>query len=441
MRRPLLRTSLPGPQAAAVIQGSEPFISTSYTRDYPLVAASGAGCWITDPDGNEFLDMTSGIAVCSTGHCHPEIVATIQDQASKLIHMSGTDFYYPSQGELAKRLCPRVPVKGGNAMVYFCNSGAEANEAAIKLARWHTGRQHFLAFLNSFHGRTMGALALTSSKVRQKERFGPLMPGVVHSYYPDAYQGGGAEVVLKRALEHVQQLFDTILPAKEVAAIFVEPIQGEGGYVIPPKGFLEGLRAICDQHGILLVFDEVQSGMGRTGRLWACEHTGVQPDILTSAKGIASGLPLGAMFASGDLMKWPPGAHASTFGGNPIACSAAIKTLELLDRELLANCVAVGEHFVGELRRTVGEHANVGEIRGRGLMIGVELVKDRGTRERAVDLRNRVVQEAFLKGLLILGCGKNTVRFCPGLVITKDEATVAAEIFAEALAASAAQEA
>ena len=430
-RRPLLRTQLPGPLATAVIKESEPYVSTSYTRDYPLVAARGEGCWIIDPDGNEFLDCTAGIAVTATGHCHPEVVKVIQDQAANLIHMSGTDFYYPTQGKLAKELCQRVPVKGGNAMVYFGNSGAEANEAAIKLARWHTKRTGFLAFLNSFHGRTLGALSLTSSKARQRERFSPLLPGVVHGIYPDPYHHGAD--ASKIALDYVQQLFDTIAPPSDLAGIMVEPIQGEGGYVIPPDAFLIGLREICDKHGILLMFDEVQSGMGRTGKLWACEYSGVKPDILTSAKGIASGLPLAAMFASTEVMRWPPGAHASTFGGNPIACAAALKTLELLERELIANSHDVGAFFQAELNRVLGNHRFVGEIRGRGLMIGLELVKDRTSKERFPELRNQVVQDAFLNGLLILGCGKNTIRFCPGLTLTREEATVVVEVFAAAL--------
>jgi 4-aminobutyrate aminotransferase len=437
MRRPVLRTVLPGPRAAEIVAASDDFVSTSYTRDYPLVAMRGEGCWIYDPDGNEFLDLTAGIAVTSTGHCHPEVVKAIQEQAANLIHMSGTDFYYPVQGDLAKALCQRVPIKGGAVRAYFGNSGAEANECAIKLARWATGRQQFIAFLNSFHGRTMGALALTSSKVRQREKFAPLMPGVTHAMYPDPYHHGGPERATKLALDHIHQLFETIVPASDVAGIVVEPIQGEGGYVPATPGFLRGLREICDKHGILLIFDEVQSGMGRTGKLWACEHYGVQPDILTSAKGIASGLPLSATFASSSVMRWPPGAHASTFGGNPLACAAALKTLELLEGGILENSATVGEHFKAELRRHLGDHPNVGDIRGHGLMIGIELVKDRQTRERHPDLRNEVVLKAFDRGLLILGCGKNTIRFCPPLTISKDEATVAVEIFAEALRACA----
>ena len=434
-RRPILRTTLPGPKASALIAQSESFVSSSYTRDYPLVAASGQGCWITDPDGNEFLDVTSGIAVCSTGHCHPEVVQAICEQARNLVHMSGTDFYYAMQSQLAAALCERVPVKGGEAKVYFCNSGAEAVEAAMKLARWKTRRPGFIAFYNAFHGRTMGALSLTASKVRQKEGFGPFVPGVVHTLYPDSYRMGGAAAATQVAMDALHQRLATTTPVDEIAAIVVEPIQGEGGYLLPPDAFLDELRALCDEHGILLIFDEVQSGMGRTGRLWASEHSGVKPDIVTSAKGIASGMPLGATFASAEVMSWPPGAHASTFGGNPISCAAALKTLELLDGGLIDNARDVGEHLLAELERTVGNHPNVGQIRGRGLMIGVELVKSRTTKERAYELRNQVVRACFDRGLLILGCGQNTIRFAPALTINRDEATLAAELLAETLAA------
>ncbi len=432
-RRPLIRTELPGPKAKAIVEEGEAWTSPSYTRDYPLVAAKGEGAWIIDPDGNEFLDMTAGIAVTSTGHCHPEIVKVIQDQAANLIHMSGTDFYYPVQGALARELAKRVPIKGGDVRVYFGNSGTEANEAAMKLARWYTGRPNFIAFLGAFHGRTMGALSLTASKPRQKERFAPFVPGVYHAYYPDAYREGSAEVALKRAIATLDDLFATVLPAEEVAGIFVEPIQGEGGYVLPPDAFLKHLRALCDKHGMLLIFDEVQSGMGRTGKLWACEHSGVQPDILTSAKGIASGLPLSAMFATSKVMSWPPGAHASTFGGNPIACATALKTIELLEREYIANAAKVGAFMLERLKQKVGHLPMVGDVRGRGLMIGVEIVLDKTTRARNPDLRNQLVMDAFAKGLLILGAGRNTIRFCPSLTVTEDEAAVAVDVFAELL--------
>jgi 4-aminobutyrate aminotransferase len=431
-RRPVLRTELPGPIARAILEGSNGAVSPSYTRDHPLVADRGEGVWITDPDGNEVLDMSAGIAVTSTGHCHPRVVAAITEQASRLIHMSGTDFYYPAQAKLAGRLTKMQPVTGDKCRVYFGNSGAEANEAALKLARYFTGRPNFIAFLDSFHGRTMGALSLTASKVRQREGFGPFLP-VTHALYPDPYRHGARATQL--ALDHLDMLFRTIVPAREVAAIFVEPVQGEGGYIVPPADFLGALRALCDQHGILLVFDEVQAGMGRTGRMFAWEHSGVKPDILTLAKGIASGLPLSATIASEEIMKWKPGAHASTFGGNPVACAAANTTIDLLEESLVENSAKVGAFMMDELRRRVGDHPNVGDIRGLGLMIGVELVKNRDTKERAVELRNDLVMHAFLKhGMVILGAGQNTIRFCPGLVITEEEATVAVDIFARSLA-------
>lgn len=432
-RRPVLKTELPGPIAREILKGSDGCVSPSYTRDHPLVADRASGLWITDPDGNEFLDMSSGIAVTSTGHCHPRVVAAITEQASRLIHMSGTDFYYPAQAKLAARLTKMQPVTGDKCRVYFGNSGAEANEAALKLARYYTGRKNFIAFLDSFHGRTMGALSLTASKVRQREGFGPFLP-VTHTLYPDPYRLGTRATQL--SIDHIEMLFRTIVPAEEVAAIFVEPIQGEGGYIVPPDDFLPKLRELCDKHGILLVFDEVQSGMGRTGKMFAWEHSGVKPDILTLAKGIASGLPLSATIASESIMKWKPGAHASTFGGNPVACAAANVTLDLLEESLVENSAKVGAFLLDELRRRVGDHPNVGDIRGRGLMVGVELVKDRATKERAIELRNDLVMHAFLKhGMVILGCGQNAIRFCPGLVITEEEATVAVDLFARSLEA------
>ncbi|MFN7142557.1 MAG: acetyl ornithine aminotransferase family protein [Myxococcota bacterium] len=430
-RRPVLRTELPGPIAREILKGSDGAVSPSYTRDHPLVADRAEGLWITDPDGNEVLDMSAGIAVTSTGHCHPKVVKAIQDQAARLIHMSGTDFYYPAQAKLAKTLVAMQPVRGESCRVYFGNSGAEANEAAMKLARYYTGRSQFIAFLDSFHGRTMGALSLTASKVRQREGFGPFLP-VTHAIYPDPYRMG--ENATRIALDHLDTLFRTIVPAGEVAAIFVEPVQGEGGYIVPPPDFLPALRALCDKHGILLVFDEVQCGMGRTGTMFAWELSGVKPDILTLAKGIASGMPLSATIASSEIMKWKPGAHASTFGGNPVACAAANATIELLEDGLVENSAKVGAFLVEELKRRVGDHPNVGDIRGVGLMVGVELVKDRATRERASELRNNLVMDAFLKGgMVILGCGQNTIRFCPGLVITQEEAAVAVDLFAQSL--------
>jgi len=429
-RRPEIRTELPGPRAVEIIQTSERYVSSSYTRDYPLVAARGEGVWITDVDGNTFLDMTAGIAVTSTGHCHPEVVRVIREQAGNLLHMSGTDFYYPSQAELASKLCERVPVKGGRARVYFCNSGTEAVEAAMKLARWKTGRPGFVAFLGAFHGRTMGSLSLTASKAIQKKGFGPFLGNVIHSVYPDPYRHGGPERASRMALEHLERLFATLAPPQDIAAVVCEPIQGEGGYLFPPDTFLHGLRELCDQHGILLVFDEVQCGMGRTGKLWACQHSGVEPDILTAAKGIASGLPLGATFASDEVMQWPPGAHASTFGGNPVSCVAAIKTLELLEGGLIDNAATVGAHLLADLQARLTGHRHVGEVRGRGLMVCVEIVEDRISRKRDPVRRHTIVDACFHRGLLVLPCGPNSVRFCPSLVVDREEASLAAEILA-----------
>jgi 4-aminobutyrate aminotransferase len=332
--------------------------------------------------------------------------------------------------ELAEKLAALAP-GDSERLVYFGNSGAEALEAAIKLARWKTRRPAFISFFNAFHGRTMGALSLTASKSIQKAGFGPLLSGFYHATYADPYRMGPDAA--ETALASVDHLFSHVVAPADVAGIVVEPIQGEGGYIVPPDSFLQGLRQRCDDHGILLIFDEVQSGVGRTGKLWASEHSGVKADIVTSAKGLASGMPLGATFASASVMDWPPGAHASTFGGNPIACAAALKTFELLDRELLSNSATIGEVLRGELEARVADHPNVGDIRGRGLMLGVELVTDRITKERAIDLRNRVVRACFDQGLLILGCGKNTVRFSPALILSSAEATVAAEIFADVL--------
>ncbi len=430
-RRPVLKTALPGPVAAALIARSDRVISPSYTREHPLVAERGEGVWIHDPDGNEFLDMSAGIAVTSTGHCHPRVVAAVCEQAGKLLHMSGTDFYYPVQGRLADRLVRMQPVRGERCRVYFGNSGAEANEAAMKLARWATGRKHFVAFLDAFHGRTYGAMSLTASKARQREGFGPFLP-VTHTIYPDPYRMGPNAT--DQALDHLENLFRTICPPGDVAAIFVEPVQGEGGYIVPPADFLPRLRALADSHGILLVFDEVQSGMGRTGRMFAHEHFGVRPDLITLAKGIASGLPLSATLASEDIMRWKPGAHASTFGGNPVACAAANVTLDLLEESLVENAAVVGARMQEMLRSAVGGHPNVGEIRGLGLMVGVELVLDRATRKRASELRNAVVMDCFHRsGMILLGAGQNAVRFCPALTLSEQEAATAVELFATSL--------
>jgi 4-aminobutyrate aminotransferase len=435
---PKLKGALPGPKAKAAVEADDRLISPSYTRSYPLVAKRGRGARVEDVDGNEFLDFAAGIAVCSTGHCHPEVVAAIQKQAAELIHISGTDFYNEPLTELAEKLSAVAPMRGPHR-VFYGNSGAEAIECAIKLARYHTGRQHIIAFLGAFHGRTMGALSLTASKPQQKRRFAPLMPGVTHVRYPYAYRGctGGPQeeeaFALGCARYIEEKLFKTILPPEEVAAIFVEPIQGEGGYVVAPDNFLRELRAICDRHKILLVADEVQSGAGRTGKWWAIQHSGVEPDIVCSAKGIASGMPLGVCMSKAEIMNWVPGSHASTFGGNPVSIAAALATVDILEREAIGNAARVGAKMLERLHGWKKSHALVGDVRGRGLMIGVELVKDKETREPAAELRNRVEMLAFEKGLMILGCGETSIRLCPPLVISEEEATVALDILEDAL--------
>jgi 4-aminobutyrate aminotransferase len=435
---PKLICALPGPKAKAAIAADDRLISPSYTRSYPLVAKRGRGIRIEDADGNEFLDFAAGIAVASTGHCHPEVVAAIQKQAAELIHISGTDFYNEPLTQLAEKLSAIAPMRGPHK-IFYGNSGAEAIECALKLARYHTGRQHIIAFLGAFHGRTMGALSLTASKPQQKRRFAPLVPGVTHVRYPYAYRGcsGGAQeeeafsLGCARFIE--EKLFKSVLPAEEVAAIFVEPIQGEGGYVVAPDNFMRELRGICDRHGILLVVDEVQSGAGRTGKWWAIEHTGVEPDIVCMAKGIASGMPLSVCMSRAEIMDWAPGSHASTFGGNPVSIAAALATLEILSREGMANAARVGGMMLERLNGWKKTHPLVGDVRGRGLMIGVELVKDKATREPASAVRNRVETLAFERGLMVLGCGETTLRICPPLIVSEQEATVALDILEEAI--------
>ena len=432
---PKIKTALPGPNAKRVLAGDEKYISPSYTRSYPLVAQSGKGIVVTDVDGNEFFDFSAGIAVTSTGHCHPKVVAAIQKQAAELIHMSGTDFYYESMVTLAERLSKIAPMPGPHK-IYYGNSGTEAVECALKLARYHTKRQHVIAFLGAFHGRTMGSLSLTASKPQQRRRFGPPPPGVTHIQYPDVYRfsKGDPDFALNCARYIEDRLFKTVLAPEEVAAIFVEPVQGEGGYVPAPTEFMQELRRICDKHGIMLVCDEVQSGMGRTGKYWAVEHSGVHPDIITSAKGIASGMPLGVTISRAEVMDWIPGSHASTFGGNPVCIAAALATLDVIEQErLLENATDVGNYMMKRMVDWPSKHKLVGDVRGRGLMVGVELVKDKKTKEHASAERDRVVELAFDRGVLFLGCGPSTVRISPGLVVTKDEADVAVEVLEECI--------
>jgi 4-aminobutyrate aminotransferase len=403
-----------------------------------MVAKRGWGLRVEDVDGNEFLDFAAGIGVVSTGHCHPEVVAAIQKQAAELIHISGTDFYYELMVTIAERLSAIAPMPGPHRF-YFGNSGAEAVECALKLARYHTGRQNCIAFFGAFHGRTMGALSLTASKLQQRRRFAPLVPGVTHIPYPYAYRAssGGPQEEERFALACARyiedKLFKTILPPEEVAAIFVEPIQGEGGYVVAPDIFLEELRRIADKYGILLVVDEVQSGAGRTGKWWAVEHSGVQPDMVCMAKGIASGMPLGICMTRAELMDWPPGSHASTFGGNPVAIAAALATMDILAREGIANAASVGEAMLSRLREWPGHHPIVGDVRGRGLMIGIEIVQDQQTREAAPALRDRILRLAFEHGLLLLGCGESSIRIAPPLIVNQHEAAIALDILEECL--------
>ena len=433
---PQIHGRLPGPRARQIIERDQKVVSPSYTRPYPLVAARGEGAIVEDVDGNRFLDFNAGIAVVATGHCHPKVVEAIQRQATQLIHMSGTDFYYENMVALAEKLAAIAP-GGIERRVSFGNSGAEAIEGALKLARYSTGRSKFIAFLGAFHGRTLGALSLTASKPVQRRKFGPMMPGVHHIPYAYCYRcayGKSPDTCGVECAKVIEdQLVKTILPADEVAAIVLEPVQGEGGYVVPPQKFFDELARIAKRFGMLLIFDEVQSGMGRTGKMWAAEHFHAVPDILAVAKGIASGLPLGATVARAELMTWPPGAHASTFGANPVANAAALVTIELLEQELVANAAAVGGYIMDRLRDWPERFPVVGEVRGLGLMIGIELVRDQQRRERAPEIRNRVLELAFERGLLVLGAGENSIRLCPPLVITRDQAGFAVDVLEECL--------
>ena len=438
MDAPQLKTALPGPKAKAMIERDGKVVSPSYTRGYPFVIARGTGATVEDVDGNVFLDCAAGIAVNSTGHSHPAVVAAIVDQAQKFLHMSGTDFYYEPQVKLGEDLAAVAPF-AGPSRTFFGNSGTEANEAAIKLARYHTKRHGIIAFLGSFHGRTMGALSLTSSRVMQRRGFGPMLPGSYHAPYATCYRcpvgltpdSCGAECL---GFLEDQVLMHLVSP-DDVAGVMVEPIQGEGGYVVPPVAFHERLRALTTKHGMLLMVDEVQSGMGRTGKMFAIEHFGVEPDIVTAAKGIASGMPLGVTVAKADVMAWPPGAHASTFGGNPVSCAAAIATMQLLRDTLIANAADVGAYMMAGLTALKDKHPVIGDVRGKGLMIGVEFVRDRVTKERATTERDQVVDEAFARGMLILGAGRNAIRFSPPLVLSKAQADTAVRIFDESIGA------
>ena len=425
MDLPHLATPLPGPKAAQLIARDNAVMSPSYTRGYPLTVARAEGSIIEDLDGNRFLDCNAGIAVCATGHCHPKVVAAIQQQAAKLIHYSGTDFYYENMVDLAEKLQSLVP-GGGPRRVYFGNSGTEAIEASLKMARYHTGRERFIAFLGAFHGRTMGALSLTGSKSVQKKGFGSLLPGVSHIPYANCYRCSYGKQVETCNVECVKviedQLIRHIIPADDIAGIIVEPVQGEGGYVVPPQKFIDELQTVAAKYKIPIIWDEVQAGMGRTGKMFAVEHFGVNPDILALAKGIASGMPLSAVVTKPEWMAWTPGAHASTFGGNPVAIASSLATIELLERELLENATSVGDYMLGRMGGWPRRFRHVGRVQGLGLMIGFELVRDQKSKERFPELRDRLELMAFERGILILGCGPNSIRLCPPLIFTRDQA-------------------
>jgi len=430
---PRIRTELPGPKARALIERDAAVVSPSYPRDYPFVMSHGRGAEAWDVDGNRFLDFAAGIAVCSTGHSHPEVVAAIQDAAARFLHIS-SDYWHEAQVALGEKIAAIAPM-GEPVLSFFCQSGTEAVEAALKLARYVTGRPRFIGFLGGFHGRTMGSLSFTSSKYTQQKGFFPTMAGVTHVPYPNDFRPLFAGADQGRAvLDYIENvLFASNVPASEVAAIVVEPIQGEGGYLVPPDGFLAGLRALCDRHGILLIADEVQSGIGRTGRMFACEHWNVAPDIMTLAKGLGSGLPIGLTVARRRIMEqWKRGAHGNTYGGNPVCCAAALKTLQLVETGFCANAAKVGAYFMDRLRDLQKRHAVIGQVRGKGLMIGMELI-DPATREPAKTLCDALITRAFHNGLLLLSCGQSTVRFMPPLMIDEREVDEAMALLETAL--------
>ncbi|HEX2697698.1 MAG TPA: acetyl ornithine aminotransferase family protein [Anaerolineales bacterium] len=427
---------LPGPKAQALIERDQKVVSPSYPRGYPFVMDHGKGVEVWDPDGNRFIDLMSGIAVVSTGHANPKVIKAIQDAAENFIHIS-SDFYHEGWIRLSEKLDEIAPFTE-NAKSFICNSGTEAVESAIKLARFHTKRTNFIGFTGAFHGRTMGSVAFTASKPHYHRSFYPLMPGVTHVPFPDPYRpilerepGEDYGETVVRYIE--EEVFAHNVPGDEVAGILVEPIQGEGGYILPSPGFFPALRKLCDKYGILLIADEVQSGMGRTGKWWAIKNFGAEPDIVTSAKGIASGMPLGACIARESVMTWPKGSHGNTYGGNPISCAAALATIDLIENEYLANATEVGEYMLDALKEIQVRHPSMGDVRGVGLMIGVEFVKDKGTKEPADEIRNMVEESAFEHGALMLGCGKSVIRIAPPLCITKKEADEGLTIFEEAV--------
>lgn len=442
-RQPILKTPLPGPKSAAIIERDKQHLSTSYMRPYPFVPDHGEGVWLTDADGNTMLDFFAGIAVTTTGHAHPHVVKAVQDAVGKFTHVCLTDYPQEITTSLAERMLKHVEKPGEKWRVFFGNSGAEAVEAAVKLARNHTGRSHVISTMGSFHGRTYGAITLTGSKTKYKRGFGPLLPAVSHVPYPNPFRpplGSTPETCGQAVIDHIENLFVGVIPADEVAAIIVEPMQGEGGYIVPPADFLPKLRQLCDRHGIMLIFDEVQAGMGRTGKMFSFQHFDVQPDMITVAKGIASGLPISCLLAKESVMTWPVGSHGSTFGGNPVAAAAAHATLDLLEGKvkhdgcgdsLFDNAAAVGEYIMGELKKMQADYPFLGDVRGRGLFIGMEFVKPDGSPDGG--LRDRASYRMFEKGLLNLDCGEAVIRISPPLILTREEAATGLKIMREVL--------
>jgi 4-aminobutyrate aminotransferase len=442
-QRPIIKTELPGPKAKEIIAADHQYVTPSYPRpDYKLVAERGYGVWIEDVDGNVFLDCNAGVAVCSTGHCHPQIVEAITKQTQNLIHLCGTDFYYRQMPDLGRKLDEIVPIEGATK-THFANSGAEAVETALKVAMHHTKRQKFISFFSSFHGRTLGALSLTSSKIAQRRGFMRQALDVIHVPFPNKFRHfatnmpSDEETVTRDCLAWIEErIFKTTTPPDEVAGIVIEAVQGEGGYVPAPKAFLQGIRRICVEHGIVMIVDEVQSGMGRTGKMFAIEHAEVKPDVMCLAKGIGSGMPIGICIAKDSIMNWGKGAHASTFGGNPVCIASALKTIELLENGLVANSAEVGAYLQNGLQELMKKHDCIGDVRGLGLMLGVEFVENKETLKPAPELRDKIEYACYERGLIILGCGTNSIRWSPPLILSKENADVALEIFDEAISAS-----
>jgi 4-aminobutyrate aminotransferase len=436
MNVPNIKTRPPGPKAKAIIDKDERYSAPAYGRVYPLVVKAGRGMVIEDVDGNLFLDFMAGIAVASTGHAHPKVVKAIEAQARNFLHICGSDFYYEPMAELVEKLAQLAP-GGGGKKVFLTNSGTESVEAAIKLARFHTKRQHIIAFHGSFHGRSLGSLSLTASRSSHRSGFGPLLPGVHHVPYgfcqrcPYHLKYGSCGIACVNDLEKIT--FRHQVAAEEVAAIFVEPVQGEGGYIVPPPEYLPMLQDLCRRHRILLVADEIQSGFGRTGKMFACEHWGIEPDILCAAKGIASGMPIGAMIARDEISTWTSTTHGSTFGGNPVACAAALATIAVIEGGLVANAAEVGGYLKEKLAELQAKHPVISDVRGLGLMIGVEFAKPDAIRAPDRELRDTVMKKSFEKGLLLLSCGESTLRFCPPLIVKKEQADTAVAIFDAAI--------